>query len=190
MSALEEIDVPVKTRRSSLKTVAPLPRPHAWPRGVFPILILGLLAAGMVGHLFLQTRIQEQAFELGSLQSQAGQMGAQQAILQAALDRQVAPRQLAWSAAQLGMVANPYATYLVLPSGQIVGSPTAVTGREVPAISAAPPMAAAGAPVDILDQAAQPVQPEAAPETPPGDTAPDAAADLPDAAGVQAEGHL
>jgi hypothetical protein len=100
-------------------------------------MILALLAIGMVGHLALQTRIQEQGFEIGALQTQAGQLSARQSVLQAMLDQQATPQQLAYAASQAGMVANPYSTFVNLATGQIVGLAKPVTGTEVPIISAA-----------------------------------------------------
>lgn len=138
MSALETSEVPVRTKRTSLKQVPPVAPAHNWPKGAFPVLILLLLAAGMVGHLVLQTKIQDQGFELASLQSQSDQLTAQQSILQAMLDKQSSPQQLALAASSLGMVANPYSTFLTLPSGQVSGVDKPVKGDELPVISAPP----------------------------------------------------
>jgi len=100
--------------------------------------ILALLAGGMVGHLALQTAIQEQGFELASLQSTNDRLSAQEAVLRATLDKQSTPQQLAYSAAHLGMVANTRSTFLTLPTGEVTGTDTPVKGNEVPIISAAP----------------------------------------------------
>jgi len=160
MSALEQVEVPRPTRREArkavLEAVEPVKHTRTWPKGVFPLLILGLLASGMVGHLVLQTRIQEQAFELAALQTQADQLSAQSAILQAALDKQSTPQQLAYAASHLGMVANPYSTFLVLPSGKIEGLDIKVKGNEVPIISAAPTLPSTTPSINVVGQAAKP----------------------------------
>jgi len=143
MSALAQVqperDVsPRPTKRAALRAV-PEPAPSTtWRRGTFPVLILTLLALGMVGHLFLQTKIQEQGFELSALQTQADQLSAKAIGLQAALDQASAPQEIARRAAALGMVANPYSTFLHLPSGQVTGVKKPVKGNEVPVISAPP----------------------------------------------------
>ena len=140
MSALEHSEIPTRakrTKRAELKAV-PSPQPSRLPKGFFPIVILALLAVGMVGHLLLQTKIQEQGFELGGLQAEIEQLSAQETILHATLDKQSTPQQLAYSASQLGMVANPYSTFLVLPAGEVIGTDRTVRGNEVPIISAAP----------------------------------------------------
>jgi len=138
MSALEHNLAPVRQKRADLKSVAPPERSHALFKGTFPLAILALLAIGMVGHLVLQTKIQEQGFELSALQTQADQLSAQEEILHATLDKQSTPQQLAYVASQLGMVANPYSTYLVLPTGEIQGTDEVVRGDELPVISAPP----------------------------------------------------
>ncbi|MDR0285952.1 MAG: hypothetical protein LBI33_13850 [Propionibacteriaceae bacterium] len=175
MSALEAGVLPAAPR-TSLNPVAAPDRSPVF-RGVFPLVILALLAVAMVGHLVLQTKIQEQAFELGSLQSQTERLAASQAILTATLDKKTTPQQLAYEAAQLGMVADPYATYLVLPTGQVTGTNQAVRGNEVPVISAAPvigppadPVPPAEAPVAEAPVAEAPVA-----EVPPADPQPEAA---------------
>jgi len=161
MSALEQVSQPRLTRRAAIRAVEPRPARPGWHRGVFPVIILALLALGMVGHLALQTRIQEQGFELGALQAQAEQLDAQQAILAAALDKQSTPAQLAYSASQLGMVANPYTTILDLGTGQVTGSGKPVAGNELAVISAPPQLPNTTTPVDPLAAAQQPAGPPA-----------------------------
>ena len=164
MSALERGDAPVRRKRADLRAVAPPQRSHAWFKGSFPLAVIALLAVGMVGHLLLQTKIQEQGFELGALQTQVDHLSAQEAILHATLDKQSTPQQLAYAASGLGMVANPYSTYLILPTGEVVGTDKPVRGDEVPIISAAPQISRTTTPVDPLDGALAPVdaQPEGA----------------------------
>jgi len=193
MSALERPDVPVKHKRADLRPVAPPQRSHALLRGSFPLMVLALLAAGMVGHLVMQTKIQDQAFELGALQTQADSLAAQEAILHATLDKQSTPQQLAYSAAGLGMVANPYSTYLILPTGEVIGTDEAVRGNELPIISTAPqitptsPEVVLGdtAPADTsAEPAGAPPDPQAPVEVTPEEAAAQDAAALPDAQAV------
>ena len=156
MSALEKTELTPRTKRASLHPV-PAPKPsRAWPKASFPILILALLAAGMVGQLALQTKIQEQGFELAALQTEVDELSAQEAVLRAALDKQSTPIQLAYAASQLGMVANPYSNILILPTGEVVGSQKPVRGNEVPIISAPPKLPRSTTPEDTVDDARQP----------------------------------
>ncbi|MCL1906716.1 MAG: cell division protein FtsL [Propionibacteriaceae bacterium] len=138
MSAVEYADVVVPHKPVPLRAISGRAASSRWPKATFPIALLSMLAVGMIGQLLLQTKIQEQGFELAGLQNEAYELSAQQAILQAALDKQFTPQQLAYSASQLGMVANPYSTLLVLPTGEIIGSGAKVRGNEVPIISKAP----------------------------------------------------
>ena len=137
MSTSDSLQEPQPTK-PTLRVVPAERSSHAWSRGSFPILILALLAVGMISHLVLQTKIQEQGFELSALQTQADHLVAEQAVKQAALDSRSTSRQLVFEASQLGMVVNPYSTFLVLPKGQIKGVKKVVKGNEVPLISAIP----------------------------------------------------
>jgi hypothetical protein len=101
-------------------------------------LILALLAVGTVGHLAMQTKIQEQGFELAALQDQREHLNAEAVVLRATLDKQSTPAQLAQAAAGLGMVADPYSTFVALPIGAVSGVNKPVAGNEVPAISRVP----------------------------------------------------
>jgi len=187
MSALERPDAPVRHKRAELRPLPAPQRSHAWFRGSFPLTILTLLAVGMVGHLALQTTIQNQAFELGALQTQADRLGAQEAILHATLDKQSTPQQLAYTAAGLGMVANPYSTYLVLPTGEIRGTDEAVRGNELPIISAAPQIVPTSPEVGFDETPAEETPAEDTPAEPaPADVA--VAEAQPDQDGVPEEG--
>ncbi|MCL1923353.1 MAG: hypothetical protein FWG15_05810 [Propionibacteriaceae bacterium] len=97
-----------------------------------------MLTISMVGQLVLQTKIQQQGFTLADLQTENYELNAQQALLQASVDKQSTPVQLAFSASNLGMVANPYSNLLVLPSGEIIGFSKKVRGNEARIVSATP----------------------------------------------------
>lgn len=103
----------------------------------FLVVMSCVLAGGMVGLLLLNTTLQNQAFQLRSLQKQANDLGYKQAMLQGQVDRANSPEQLGSRAAALGMVPNPHPAYLRLADGRISGSAVAVTGTELPAITAA-----------------------------------------------------
>ncbi len=176
MSAVEHVSVEQERVRpvrvpARLKAL-PLPeKDHAWPKGVFPATVLALLAAGLIGHLVLQTSIQEQGFELADLQSQAEYLSSQQSILQATLDTRSTPQQLAQAASSLGMVANPYVSYIDLASGEVTGVNKPVRGDELPEVSAPAAVPVDPVPIDAAAQAAQDGQnAEAAPAA--GDAAP------------------
>ena len=184
MSALMSEDESVRRKRADLRPVAAPKKSHALFKGSFPAVILLLLAVGMVGHLWLQTKIQDQAFELGALQSESDRLSAQEAILNATLDKQSTPQQLAYTAAELGMVANPYSTFLILPTGEVVGTDQAVRGDELPIISAPPQITPTSPEVTLDDPGAAAVVPGDETPAAPDDAEPGAAQDQ----GVPEEG--
>jgi hypothetical protein len=95
---------------------------------------VSLLAAGMVGLLLLTTKLQDQAFELRSLQTQATELSYRQASLEVDVDKARSPQALAALASALGMRANLHPVYIELPSGKIIGTPTKVKESDVPSI--------------------------------------------------------
>ncbi|MDR0960578.1 MAG: hypothetical protein LBM23_09625 [Propionibacteriaceae bacterium] len=147
MSALASEDVLVRAaperRRPRLIAVADAPGRHL-ANGPFALLVLGLLAIGMVGHLLLQTTIMEQSLALEELEGRSTALYQQEALLNAELEQRSAAPSLAAEAGRLGMVANPYATYVVIPSGEIRGVNHPVTGTEMPVMSGVVPAAGAG----------------------------------------------
>jgi hypothetical protein len=101
-------------------------------------LLVVLLMGGLGGCLLLKTSLQEQAFELSSLRAEAERLGDHEAFLRAGLALRTTPAELARAAAGLGMVANPYGAYLILPGGQVQGVTRPVNGSELTAM--APPV--------------------------------------------------
>lgn len=91
----------------------------------FAILILGLLAAGLITLLLLNTAIDRGAFELQSAQKQQGELTDQQQQLQLRLAGLSAPGALASEASALGMVPNPRPAFLSPGNGAVFGVPTA-----------------------------------------------------------------
>jgi len=82
----------------------------------------------------LNTTLQSQAFESRTLNRQATELAYAQADLENQLDALAAPQELARQASALGLRPNPYPAFLVLPNGKVVGKPTPVEGKEVPAL--------------------------------------------------------
>lgn len=135
---------------SSLRAASPRPRPSAanlLPRlrpvpsgqrggrqtpfiGVF-VTLLGL---GMVGLVMLTTTLQDQSFEARRLQQEATELSYRQAALEVDADKARSPQTLAALASALGMRANPHPAYIVIPSGQIIGTPKPVTSADMSSI--------------------------------------------------------
>ena len=100
----------------------------------FLLVLIGIFGVGMSGLLMLNTTLQSQAFESRTLNRQATELAYAQADLENQLNALAAPQELARQASALGMRPNPYPAFVVLPNGKIVGKPTPVEGKEVPAL--------------------------------------------------------
>ncbi len=112
----------------------------------FLLILAGVLVAGLVGLLMLQTRVQEQSFEVRQLQTQATRLSYKQAQLEAEVQQKETPAEIARQATALGMVPDPYGVYIDLRTGSVVGTAKVVTGNEVPNITyKSPAQKAAGA---------------------------------------------
>jgi hypothetical protein len=100
----------------------------------FILVLIGVFGLGMTGLLMLNTTLQNQAFQASTLSRQATELAYTRADLESQLDRQAAPQVLAQRASALGLRANPYPAFLVVPKGKVVGKPEAVRGNEMPAL--------------------------------------------------------
>lgn len=104
----------------------------------FAILILGLLAAGLITLLVLNTAIDHGAFELQAAQKRQSELTDQQQEFQLRLAGLSAPNALASEAAALGMVPNPRPVFLNPGNGAVLGVPTAAPTTAAPKPSPSP----------------------------------------------------
>jgi outer membrane murein-binding lipoprotein Lpp len=95
----------------------------------FMLILAGVLVAGLVGLLMLQTRVQEQSFEVRQLQTKATELSYRQAQLEAQVQQKATPAEIARQATALGMVPNPYAVYIDVRTGTVVGTPEGRQGQ-------------------------------------------------------------
>ncbi len=117
---------------SPLRAVAP-PATRL-SRAPFLLVLIAVFGLGMAGLLMLNTTLQNQAFAARDLSRQARELAYVQSDLQNQLDVRSAPPELARRASALGMRPNPYPALLRLPDGKVLGTPTPVTGTEVPSM--------------------------------------------------------
>jgi type IV secretory pathway VirB10-like protein len=139
MSALwAPLQAPVDERRGGrgrhgesrrLSAVPALPERMA--RIPFITVLIAIFGVGMVGLLVVNTSLQNQAFESRALNRQAAQLVYAEAELQSELNRVRTPEQIATKASALGMRANPYPAFLVVPSGKVIGEQHRITGDEM-----------------------------------------------------------
>jgi hypothetical protein len=107
----------------------------------FAMVILGLLAAGLVTLLLLNTAMGRGAFELQAAQKRQSQLTDQQQELQLRLAGLSAPGALASQAAALGLVPNPRPVFLNPNTGAVLGVPTAAPTTAAPTAAAPQPSA-------------------------------------------------
>ena len=106
--------------------------PSRLARLPFVLVLIAFFGLGMAGLLMLNTTLQNQAFQLRTLNRQATALAYDQAAFQAQIDQLSAPAELARQASALGMRPNPRPAFLVVPSGKVVGKPKKVSGDEAP----------------------------------------------------------
>jgi hypothetical protein len=90
--------------------------------GVFALLCITLLAAGLVGLLMMNTALASGIYQLKDLQTQAGTLTDQQEQLTQLVDDLRSPRNLAAKAQQLGMVPARSMAFVRLSDGTIIGT--------------------------------------------------------------------
>jgi hypothetical protein len=112
-----------------LRSVPGLPERVA--RIPFITVLIAIFGVGMVGLLVVNTSLQNQAFESRALNRQAAQLVYAEAELQSQLNQVRTPEQIATKASALGMRANPYPAFLVVPSGKVIGERHRITGDEM-----------------------------------------------------------
>ncbi len=90
--------------------------------GVFAVLCIVLLAAGLVALLMMNTALASGIYQLKDLQGQSGTLTDQQEQLTQAVDDLRSPRNLAAKAQQLGMVPAKSMAFIRLSDGSIIGA--------------------------------------------------------------------
>jgi len=90
--------------------------------GVFAVLCMTLLAAGLVALLMMNTALASGIYQLKSLQNQSGTLTDQQEQLTQVVDDLRSPRNLANRAQQLGMVPAKSMAFVRLSDGSIIGT--------------------------------------------------------------------
>jgi type II secretory pathway pseudopilin PulG len=108
-------------------------RSHA-ARAPFVAVVVGILAAGLLGLLLLNTVLAQDAFRLHALQLQSHALADQEQQLQRDVEHLQSPQTLASRATALGMVPGGPPAFLRLPDGKVLGD-------AVPAPAAPPPAA-------------------------------------------------
>lgn len=108
-------------------------------RTPFAVLVLGMLAAGVVGLLMFNTHMQQASFTATALQQQVTELTAKEQSLNMELDALRDPQRLASAAKELGMVPPTQPAFVRLADGSVLGNPTAATPADAVRINPMPP---------------------------------------------------
>ncbi|MBO0867233.1 MAG: hypothetical protein J2P15_01590 [Micromonosporaceae bacterium] len=103
------------------------PVPVAAPRAPFVALVLVMVVAGVVGILVLNTKINENAFQLTNLEAQQVTLDQQEQQLNQQLADRESPNNLAAEALKLGLVPAGTPAFIRLPDGRVLGVPQPAT---------------------------------------------------------------
>jgi cytoskeletal protein RodZ len=115
--------------RPQLRMVSPL-RPERASRGVFALIVTGMLVAGMIVILIINTSLAQGAFTISALQSQEATLSQQEQTLSEVVAASAAPDALEKSARALGMVPSETPVFLNIRNGRVLGRPKAAPGRK------------------------------------------------------------
>ena len=135
-------------RRRPLGTPAPGTRPplRVLPpratrpaRAPFVLLVAGLLSAGLITLLLLNTALTEGSFKLSALQREQAALADRAQAIEEELARLQAPQRLADRARALGMVPAESPVFLTTPEGKILGQPRPGVAAPKPAKPKATP---------------------------------------------------
>ena len=91
-------------------------------RTPFVVVVVGILAAGLLGLLLLNTALAQDAFRLHALQVQGRIIADQEQGLQREVERMQSPQALAAQATALGMVPGGPPAFLRLSDGKVLGA--------------------------------------------------------------------
>lgn len=116
-----------KSGRPNLRMVSPL-RPERASRGVFALIVTGMLVVGMLVILVLNTSLAQGAFTISELQAQEAGLSQQEQTLAEVVAAASAPEALERSARSLGMVPSETPVFIRLPGGRVIGKAKAAPG--------------------------------------------------------------
>ena len=116
-----------KTLRPQLRMVSPL-RPERASRGVFALVVAGLLIVGMVVMLVINTSLAQGAFTISALRAERATLTQQEQTLAETVAAAAAPESLEQRARALGMVPSQTPVFLSVPSGKVLGKPKPAPG--------------------------------------------------------------
>jgi hypothetical protein len=106
---------------------AALPLPITLPRARFLVVAAVVLVVGVVGVLVVNTKINENAFQLDDLRTRQAALDLQEQQLAQDLAERESPGNLRAAARRLGLVPAESPAFISLPDGRVVGVPRPAT---------------------------------------------------------------
>jgi len=116
-----------KSARPHLRMVSPL-RPERASRGVFAIIVTGVLAIGMIAILLINTSLAQGAFTISELKAEQTALLQQEQALAESVAAMAAPESLEQQARAMGMVPSENPVFLDVETGKVLGKPKPAPG--------------------------------------------------------------
>lgn len=116
-----------KSARPHLRMVSPL-RPERASRGVFAIVVTGVLAIGMISILLINTSLAQGAFTISELKTEQTALLQQEQALAESVAAMAAPEALEQQARAMGMVPSENPVFLDVETGKVLGKPKPAPG--------------------------------------------------------------
>jgi hypothetical protein len=124
--------------------------------GTFATTCIGLLIAGLIALLLLNTALAQGSLALGDLQRESARLSDTAGNLQEEIDRASATGSLARSAAEIGMVRMNTRGYIDLSKGTVSGAPEPATQNNAfPIVTSPTPPAVTATVKKVLSSATQ-----------------------------------
>ena len=124
--------------------------------GTFATTCIGLLIAGIIALLLLNTALAQGSLALGDLQRESARLSDTAGNLQEEIDRASATGSLARSAAEIGMVRMNTRGYIDLSKGTVSGAPEPATQNNAfPIVTSPTPPAVTATVKKVLSSATQ-----------------------------------
>jgi cell division protein FtsB len=127
LNAIQPRPVTVR-QQAQLRLVAPL-APERVGRGAFILIVLGVVAAGLMIVLIVNTAVAQGSFELTTLKTERASLAERESTLNAQLAALSTPDSLRSKARELGMVPSRNPAFLRVSDGVVLGQPTRAKGR-------------------------------------------------------------
>ena len=116
-----------RSARPHLRMVSPL-RPERASRGLFAIIVTGVLAVGMLAILLINTSLAQGAFTISELKSEQTALLQQEQALAESVAALAAPEALETQARAMGMVPSENPVFLDVETGKVLGKPKPAPG--------------------------------------------------------------